>query len=81
MLKSDIELIIKSARRTYIIEDPYPDHSFIETLSDKDKKRYLKTIENPPEDISIYRAYREGMNFAFDHMESYLIKRLVRGDA
>lgn len=58
---------IRMARFNYIIKDPYPNHSFYETLS-----FFEKLSEEKPEEVSIHRAYREGMEFMWS-----LIKPLV----
>lgn len=55
---------IKMARFSYVVTDPYPEHSFYSSLSYWDKKFYKKTKE-----LSVHQAYREGMEFMWSLIE------------
>lgn len=55
---------IRMARLTYIITDPYPNHSFYDSLP----LHHRIFAEKPPE-VSIHQAYREGMEFMWSLIE------------
>lgn len=58
---------IRTARYSYLITDPYPKHSFYNSLSFVDKM-----VHPEPEEISIHQAYREGMEFMWSLIEPYV---------
>jgi hypothetical protein len=64
---SEVDILkdkIKMSRFTYIITDPYPNHSFYDSLHIQHK-----IFAKKPKEISIHQAYREGMEFMWSLIE------------
>lgn len=56
MKKSEIQYI----RFSQLINDPFPEHTTYNQMS-----RVFKPFHNPPEEISIWKAYRMGYEKAY----------------
>ncbi len=73
--------LLSKLKYQYIITDPFPEHSFYESISDLNKKEksFFKKWFNlgnehisNPEEISIWKAYRMGQEDVYKRLEAAL---------